>query len=192
MAESVPGQDVVLPEVARSLPPAVFNEPVLARYRALLARLARPYASNSASRPAPASYPSNTLDAASGLVTTVRDLARLDAALGDLVLLEPETLEAMWTPPTPALAPGQPPAQGIVPPLPHALGWFVQTYQGERVVWQFGHWPGVTSSLIVKVPSQTLTFILLANSDGLAASSQLESGDVTTSLFARLFLRFFL
>jgi hypothetical protein len=50
----------------------------------------------------------------------------------------------------------------------------------------------VTSSIVVKVPSRNLTFILLANSDGLAKTAALETGDITTSLFVQLFLRFFL
>jgi hypothetical protein len=37
-----------------------------------------------------------------------------------------------------------------------------------------------------------MTFIVLANSDGLTAPFALESGDVTTSPFATLFLRLFL
>jgi hypothetical protein len=36
-----------------------------------------------------------------------------------------------------------------------------------------------------------LTLILLANSDGLSEPFSLQNGDVTTSLFARTFLRLF-
>ncbi len=36
-----------------------------------------------------------------------------------------------------------------------------------------------------------VTLILLANSDGLSAAYGLSNGDVTTSLFAKLFLRLF-
>jgi hypothetical protein len=45
---------------------------------------------------------------------------------------------------------------------------------------------------MVKAPNLGLTFIVLANSDGLNAPFALESGDVTSSLFALLFLRLFL
>ena len=75
---------------------------------------------------------------------------------------------------------------------PPASGWFVQTYNGERVVWQFGVVSNAFSSLVVKVPGRRLTMILLANSDGLNATPSLAEGDVTTSPFARLFLKFFL
>jgi hypothetical protein len=42
------------------------------------------------------------------------------------------------------------------------------------------------------VPGRGLTLILLANSDDLSAPYSLHNGDVTTSLFAQLFLRLFL
>jgi hypothetical protein len=69
------------------------------------------------------------------------------------------------------------------------LGWFVQYYKGERVVWHFGNVPNAYSSLIVKLPTRKMTFILLANSDGLTAPYDLAQGDVTKSLFAALFLK---
>jgi hypothetical protein len=60
------------------------------------------------------------------------------------------------------------------------------------VAWQFGVVDGGYSSLILKVPNRKLTLILLANSDGLSAPFTLEAGDVTTSIFAKTFLRTFL
>jgi hypothetical protein len=69
------------------------------------------------------------------------------------------------------------------------LGWFVQYYHGERVVWHFGSIANAYSSLILKLPDRHVTFILLANSDGLSAPYNLQAGDVTRSLFANLFLR---
>jgi len=68
----------------------------------------------------------------------------------------------------------------------------VQTYNGERIVWQFGNWPEASSALVIKVPARRLTLILLANGDRLSAPFNLQNGDVTTSLFAKLFLRLFL
>ena len=67
----------------------------------------------------------------------------------------------------------------------------MQEYNGEAVVWQFGQVNDGASSLVVKVPNRRLTLIMLANSDGLTAPYTLEKGDVTASLFARLFLRLF-
>jgi hypothetical protein len=45
--------------------------------------------------------------------------------------------------------------------------------------------------MIVKLPGRNLTFIVLANSDGLAAPFALNNGDAQTSPFVRLFLKFF-
>jgi len=56
-------------------------------------------------------------------------------------------------------------------------------------VWHFGVARGAYSSLILKVPNKHVTLILLANSDRLSAPYTLENGDVTQSVFARLFLR---
>ena len=67
----------------------------------------------------------------------------------------------------------------------------MQAYNGEPIAWQFGVVDGAYSSLIVKVPNRRLTLILLANSDGLTAPFSLDAGDVTTSIFAKTFLRTF-
>ena len=75
--------------------------------------------------------------------------------------------------------------------IPMGLGWFVQRYNDEPVVWHFGLVANGYSSMILKLPNRHLTLILLANSDGLTAPFQLASGDVTKSLFATLFLRLF-
>lgn len=185
MIDSVPGAEVILPGVIpEPLPgaPPLFARETVARYAQVLQRLAKPYKIGKNGKPALSAYPDHALDAAAGLVSTVRDLARFDAALDEGILIFPETFTLAIT--APLAADGR--------PLPHGLGWFVQTYSGERIVWQFGNWPEATSSLIIKVPSRRLTLILLANSDRLSTPFNLQNGDVTTSLFAKLFLRLFL
>jgi CubicO group peptidase (beta-lactamase class C family) len=110
------------------------------------------------------------------VISTARDLAQFDMALGDGVLLSPSTLSAAWTP-----APGR----------VNGMGWFAQSYAGQRVVWQFGIVPDAYSSLVVKLPSRRLTMILLANSDHLTSALNPQAPDVTQSVFARTFLRLF-
>jgi CubicO group peptidase (beta-lactamase class C family) len=128
------------------------------------------------------------ITAANGLVSTAMDLAKFDAALtaadGDVQspVLLPDTLNTMWTPAFDSNG-----AQ-----LPTGLGWFVQSYNGEKLVWSFGNVPGAYSALVLKLPNRGVTFILLANSDGLSAPYQLNQGDVTKSVFALVFLRLFL
>jgi CubicO group peptidase (beta-lactamase class C family) len=179
MVDSVPGQDLTA-DLAGPL--SLFEEAERVRYLAILQRVAKPYRVDRNGRSTPSTYPANGLDASGGLVSTVRDLARFDQAHTEELLLSPDMLAAAWTP---HVAPGG-------RELRQGLGWFVQPYNGERIVWQFGQYTDATSSLIIKVPGRGLTLFLLANSDGLTAPYQLEAGDVTTSLFARLFLRFFL
>ena len=76
------------------------------------------------------------------------------------------------------------PVNRLGEPLPHGIGWFVQTYNGELVVWQFGATPGASSALVVRVPNRRLTLIALANSDGLTAPFPMTGGDVTVSPIA--------
>ena len=177
MIDSVPGTDLRDPQLA--LPDHLFEPQDLDRYRQVLDRMAVPYKIGNRRRPERTEIPALPVTASNGLVSTVRDLAKFDTALDSGLLLLPETLDVAWSP-----APGRSGAA-----LPTGLGWFVQSYKGERLVWQFGYLPNAYSSLVLKVPARHLTFILLANSDGLSAPFHLEEGDVTRSLFATLFLR---
>jgi len=177
MMDSVPGPD------APSLEPPAEGIPTpsqAARYQSVLDRMAKGYAID-AGRPRLTSYSSTTLTPSTGIVSTVRDMAQFDIALKNGLFLRPETLTAAWR--TPTNAAGQ--------RLPHGIGWFVQTYNGETVVWQFGTGTAGSSSLVVMLPARSLTLILVANSTGLASTFQLANGDITTSLFGRLFLTTF-
>ena len=179
MIDTVPGRDVVLPG---AVPADFFEPPALVRYAAVLERLAVPYRVDARRRATRAEVPVEGINAATGLVSTVRDLARFDAALDADLLLRPETRIAAWTP---AVSAGE-------SAYPAGLGWFTQLYRGVPVVWHFGVIPQAYSALVVKIPSRGATLILLANSDGLAVPFQLESGDVTRSVFASVFLRMLL
>ena len=179
MIDSVPGLDLQDPQV---VPEGMFEPIALDRYARSLERLAVPYRVDKRGRATRGEVGAEGISAGSGLVTTARDLARFDIALDGGMLLRPETLAAAWSP----LSTSDRAA------LPTGLGWFVQTYRGAPVVWHFGVIPNAYSALVVKVPSRKATLILLANSDGLAAPFQLETGDVTRSLFASVFLRMLL
>jgi CubicO group peptidase (beta-lactamase class C family) len=177
MKDSVPGTDLWHSD-------SVFRDGEFAgedvdHYRQVLERMATPYKVDTRGRADRTELAPIGISAAGGLVSTVRDLARLDTALDANVILEQETLDMAWNPfVTPT---------NFVSPM--GLGWFVQNHRGERVVWHFGLVPNAYSSLMLKLPERKLTFILLANSDGLSAPFQLSEGNVTRSLFAALFLR---
>jgi CubicO group peptidase (beta-lactamase class C family) len=178
MMSSVPGPDVVtLVPPAEGVPDPV----AAARYNDVLARLTTSYAVSSPGQTTATAQPVATLTPEGGLVSTVRDFAQFDLAVRKAILLRPETLELAWTP---AMGAG---GQA----LPHGLGWFVQQYNGERVVWQFGVSENASSSLVLTVPARKFTMILLANSDGLVKLFPLAAGDVTVSPFAKVFLRLF-
>jgi CubicO group peptidase (beta-lactamase class C family) len=178
MFDSVPGSDVVeLKPPAEGVP----SRPDAERYAAVLQRLATPYLVDSRGRSSQSQYTETTLTPSNGLISTVRDMARFDLALRQGQLLQPDTLAAAWR--APMGADGR--------PLPHGLGWFVQTHNGEPVVWQFGMDENASSALMMTVPGRNLTLILMANSDRLVKPLPLAAGDLTVSPFGKLFLSFF-
>ena len=171
MADSVPGHDLE----ADSATPA-FDPATLTRYRAVLARIAKPYVVRDR-RPTLSEYPPKGINASAGLVSTVRDLARYDGAIDAHVLIQSSTQLVAWTPFR--LTSGR--------DAPYALGWFVQSTAAGRAVWHYGQWP-TFSSLILKLPDRGMTLILLANSDGLNSRFPMTAGDVAASPFARAFI----
>ena len=178
MTSSVPGADVVT-----LVPPAegVPDPAAAARYNDVLARLTTTYSVSSPGQATVSPHVATTLTPGAGLLSTVRDFAQFDLALRKGVLLRPETLELAWSP-----------ATGVGgQALPHGLGWFVQQYNGERIVWQFGVSDNASSSIVMTVPARRLTLVLFANSDGLVKLFPGTVGDVTVSPFARVFLRLF-
>jgi CubicO group peptidase (beta-lactamase class C family) len=178
MTDTVPGTDLKDPNLAQTLED-FYDRSELERYRRVLDRMAVGYKVEARNRADRTELSPMTMTASGGLVSTVRDLAKLDGALDTRLLLLDDTLAQAWNPATGAHGTG----------IPMGLGWFVQSYNGQRVVWHFGQVPNAYSSLIIKVPERNLTLILLANSDKLVAPFQLPAGDVSRSLFATLFLK---
>jgi CubicO group peptidase (beta-lactamase class C family) len=174
MRVSVPGHDL---DRADGVVRGMFSGASMDRYSDIMGRLATPYRVDGRGNASVSRVPTVGMDASTGLISTVRDLARFDASFDDGYLVARRSVDLAFT------------ASGSGP---FGLGWFVQNYKGYKLVWQFGVWRDAYSSLILKVPDRGLTLILLANSDGLSAGFPLSSGDVTASLFARLFLSVYL
>lgn len=176
MNDSVPGQDMEFPSPQTA---ASFTPETLQRYTRVIQRLAKPYLVDNSGRPVLSAYPPRGISAAAGLISTVRDLARYDAAIDRHSLLASETQEEAWT--NHVNSRGQ--------KLPYALGWFVQMYGNERLIWHYGQWD-TFSGLFLKVPGRNITLILLANSGRLSSPfSSLGAGNVNGSPFANLFLQ---
>lgn len=109
--------------------------------------------------PVPSPLPNTELNASSGVIASARDLAAYSLALDNNSILSPELREAMWTPPE----------NGDGELSPHAHGWFVQNWEGHRLVWHGGWWPDAYAGLLLKVPEDNLALIALGNTDGLHA-----------------------
>jgi CubicO group peptidase (beta-lactamase class C family) len=177
MTRSVPGRalnGIAFPGAAE------FSPAQLAHYNDIVSQMARHYRLDRG-QPVRTAVPTLPADAATGVITTAADLAAFDRALQPpSALLSRDALTAAWT------------QAGGSSPLPTGLGWFVQVYKNtEPLVWQFDLTKDVASSIIVKLPARDLTFIVLANSDGLTRTSNLATGDALQSPFVNLFLRFF-
>jgi CubicO group peptidase (beta-lactamase class C family) len=179
MNDSVPGAD------APGLVPPADGIPTpeqVERYTAVLLRLAKPYAVDAKGRVSSSQYTTKTFTPGGGLISTTRDFAKFDVALRKGVLVRGDTLAASW----------QPPVARNGQRLPHAIGWFVQSYKNETVLWQFGLQENASSSLVIKLPGRGLTLVLLANGDGLVKAFAPSAGDVTISPFGRVFLGLFI
>lgn len=128
-----------------------------------------------------ASAYSTDLSAAAGMTSTVRDLAKFDIAMDRNLIVSQASKSKMFTS---AIS-----SNGRA--LPYGLGWFVQERRGVKLVWHYGWAPNAYSSLILKIPDENLTLIILANSDGASAPFDLGKGNVLTSPFAIEFLDLF-
>jgi CubicO group peptidase (beta-lactamase class C family) len=205
LRRSVPGLDLARAEGGAAR--ALFDDATVRRYQAVLADaadpLAVPYRLDAKGRSFRTEYPSYGMDAASGLVSTANDLAKLQIELEKRngIPLSFSTLDKMWSNQVFSVRSGNSDANIV---MPTGLGWFVTTESGQRLVWTYGHIPDAGSALIVKMtcPPQTaavstcidkrLTLILLANSAGLVQGYNLENATVTASPFVKVFLRLFI
>ena len=126
--------------------------------------------------------PERHLAGGAGIVSTVNDLAKYDIALDEGKLASTQVMEKLFTP---AVSP-----EGTR--LPYAFGWYVQEYEGEKLIWHAG-WDEEAgfSALYLKIPERELTLILLANSEGMWWENPLDKATVEESPFAQVFMERF-
>ena len=118
------------------------------------------------------------INAANGLISTVRDLAQFDLALDSALLLFPETREGAWSP--------LPAANGTA--MPTGLGWFVQRYRDETVVWQYGRLQCVLLD-DHQASGQAGDADPVGQQRWAGRDVRTRGGDLTKLVFASLFLR---
>lgn len=145
-------------------------------------RLARPYRIDASGTPTPADARSPQGDgAAGGVISTVADLARFDIALDQGTLISNASRTRMLT--------ATRSIDGVA--FPYAIGWYVQEYKGHTLVWHSGWWEDAYSALYLKIPELDLSFIVLANSEGIWWDNPLDRAEVERSRFAQAFLAAF-
>lgn len=133
---------------------------------------------------APSPLPNPELNASSGVIASVLDLAQYSRALDEGKILSPELRETMWTPETDANG----------EPAPYANGWYVQDWEGHRLVWHGGWWPDAYAGLLLKAPDDGWTLIALGNTDGIhheidtLTKAQIEASPLAAK-FLELFVR---
>lgn len=154
----------------------------LDRYRKNLLRLAQPYTLYGDRDIIHVPYPpKDFIGAAAGLLSTVLDMAKYDAAIDRHLFLRKETQEKAWT--AFVSNSGQ--------RLPYGLGWFVTDYHGLKLIWHYGHWGTGFSAIYLKVPEKNVSLVILANSEALADHQFQVGEDITNNVFACNFLRLF-
>ena len=178
MRDSVPGPDVA--DDATTW--AVLGEANLERYRQALARVAQPYTYYGDGEVVLTTYPPADFWASAGLLSTVRDLAKYDAAVDRHALLG----EAMQAARVDAIP---------VERWPAARAWAwagtSPTTAATRLVWHYGHWGTGFSAMYLKIPARRLTLVMLANSEALADHHYKVGEDITHDLFACDFINTF-
>lgn len=117
--------------------------------------------------------------AAGGVISSVEELAKFDAALDRGELISATSRTAMMTP-VRSTSGGT---------LAYGLGWYVQEYEGRTLAWHSGWWEQAYSALYLKVLDSAFTLILLANSEGAWWGNPLDRAEVERSPFAAAFLQ---
>jgi hypothetical protein len=86
-------------------------------------------------------------------------------------LFSADSQQQMWSMLTPITI-GKPPIPELAPLTPHFYGygeaWFLSDYQGRRLVWHTGGWPGMVSRVTL-VPELHLGVVVLTNQESGAA-----------------------
>lgn len=131
---------------------------------------------------APSPLPNPEMNASSGIIASVRELALYSIALDEGRILEPGLREKMWTPAK----------ESDGRPASYAYGWWAQDWKGHRLVWHGGWWPDAYAGFLLKAPDDGLTLVALGNTDGLNWENRLQVAEIEKNPLALKFLELFL
>jgi CubicO group peptidase (beta-lactamase class C family) len=176
LQDTIPGD---LWEFEEGMPP--WSPEELRRFTAVVRRTAVPYAQGDRLHLIPAAEPPKDANAATGLITSARDMAAYALSLLNCGLLTESGVERVRRG-----AGGR--------DLPYTVGWFSQNWRGVDILWHHGLLPGVGSALVILVPDRDAAYVALANSDAMVLpfTGALGIGDLRGSPFALDYARIFL
>ena len=120
----------------------------------------------------------HTLYPSAGMLTTIDDLAKYTHALDNNLLLTAESYKKLTSP---FVSTG-----GRV--NPYGLGWATQQVHGHQVHWHYGYGDSY-AALLVRIPREKLSFILLSNSPSASEAFYLGWGNLLNSPFAHAFFK---
>ncbi|MGB9366968.1 MAG: serine hydrolase domain-containing protein [Xanthobacteraceae bacterium] len=147
---------------------------------AVVARMAKPYRLDADLKVVESNTftpPLDFISAATGMISTVMDLAKYDVAIDHGRVYSPQAKQQIWS------AAQSPTGQRF----PYGLGWFVWE-PFAKFTWHYGWYSDAFSSLLFKVPDRELTLILLACTDRASSVFGLGYGDPLRSAFVTAFL----
>ena len=119
-----------------------------------------------------------TLFPSSNMFTTIDDLAAYSHALDQNTLLTAESYKKMTSPFVTT--------DGRT--NPYGLGWATQQIDGRQVHWHYGYGDSF-AALLIRVPQDKLSFILLSNSVPASEAFRLGYGNLMNSIFAHAFFK---
>lgn len=123
--------------------------------------------------------PDKHIAGGAGVVSTANDMAKYDIALSSLTILTKQAEQQL-------LRPAKFEDGGD---SPYGFGWYFQCHKGQQLMWHSGWDPDHGfSALHLRIPSKGISFIILANSEGVWWHNPLDAARIDKSDFARLFL----
>lgn len=126
--------------------------------------------------------PNTELNGSSGIIASAKALAHYSIALDEGRILPKDLMDKMWSPASDKAG----------NPMPYAYGWFVQNWQGHKLVWHGGWWPNAYAGLLLKAPDAGVTLVALGNTDGLRYEiNSLTGAQIEKNELALMFLKLF-
>ncbi|MBA4850611.1 serine hydrolase [Emticicia sp. BO119] len=149
-----------------------------AKHEKLINSVARLYAYNDSLKAYTNSrlnFPNMQSGPAYGMMSSVRDLVKYSAALDKGTIISKERYKTITTP--------------FYKGSPQGMGWFTSKINGLDIHWAYGY--GADASILLKIPSRNLTFVMLSSTDMASATTRLGFGNPFNAPLVCAFLKTF-